>query len=77
MAAYINGTTNLRTSSFKDHASSDMHTRAMILLKKDRGVDVREYTLIARALNTMDEASKEKMKKKFDEHGYDKNEANI
>ena len=65
-AAYINGTTNLRTSSFKDHASSDMHARAMILLKKDRGVDVREYAPIARALSTMDEASSEKMKKKFE-----------
>ena len=65
-AAYIDGTTNLRTSSFKDHASSDMHARAMILLKKDRGVDVREYALIARALSTMDEASSEKMKKKFE-----------
>ena len=43
-----------------------MHTRAMTLLKKDRGVDVREYVPIARALSTMDEASRERTKKKFD-----------
>ena len=64
--AYIDGTTNLRTSSFKDHASSDMHARAMTLLKKDRGVDVGEYSPIARALSTMDEASREKTKKRFE-----------
>lgn len=39
-----------------------MHARAMTLLKKDRGVDVRDYAPIARALNMMDE---EKMKRKF------------
>lgn len=64
--AYIDGMTNLRTSSFKDHASSDMHTRAMTLFKKDRGVDVRDYAPIARALSTMDEASRERTKKKFE-----------
>ena len=35
-AAYIEGSTNLRTSSFKDHAASEMHSRAMLLLKKQQ-----------------------------------------
>ena len=33
-AAFIDGSENLRTSSFKDHAKTDMHERAMVLLKK-------------------------------------------
>ena len=64
--AFIDGTTNLCTSSFKDHASTDMHARAMTLLKRDEAVDVRDYAPIARALSTMDESSIEKMKKKFE-----------
>ena len=60
---FINGTANLRTSSFKDHAATEMHARAMTLLKRERGVDVREYAPIARALSTMDDASRETMKK--------------
>ena len=82
-SVYIDGTTNLCTSSFKDHASSDMHARAMMLLKKDCGADVHEEAPIVRALSTMDEVSRDKMKK-FNvafvivkkQHGNDKNEAN-
>ncbi len=33
--AFIDGSPNLRTSCFKDHASTDMHKRAMCLLKKE------------------------------------------
>ena len=33
-AAYVEGSSNLRTFSFKDHVASDMHSRAMLLLKK-------------------------------------------
>ena len=32
--AFIGESKNLRASSFKDHATSDMHARAMLLLKK-------------------------------------------
>ena len=32
--AYIEGSTNLRTSSFKDHAASEMHLHAMLLKKQ-------------------------------------------
>ena len=35
-AAYIEGFTNLRTSNFKDHAASEMHSRAILLLKKQQ-----------------------------------------
>ena len=52
-SAFVDGTTNLRTSCFKDHSSTDMHARTMMLLKKDRGADVHEYTPIARALSMM------------------------
>ena len=38
--AFIDGSVNFRTSSFKDHASSDMHARAMMLLKRKKAVDV-------------------------------------
>ena len=34
-SAFVDGTTNVRTSTFKDHAATDMHTRAMILLKSN------------------------------------------
>ena len=64
--AFIDSTTNLRTSSFKDHAVTDMHAKAMTLLKRERGVDVREYAMIARALSTMDDGSLQTMKKKFE-----------
>ena len=33
-AAFVDGSGNLRASSFKDHAASEMHSRAMLLLKK-------------------------------------------
>ena len=33
-AAFVEGSVNLRTSSSKDHAASDMHSCAMLLLKK-------------------------------------------
>lgn len=59
---YIDGTTDLHTSSVKDLASSDMHARAMTLLKRDRGVNVSEYASIARALSITDEALREKTK---------------
>ncbi len=35
--AFIVGSTNLHTSSFRDHAKTDMHQRAMILFRKSQG----------------------------------------
>ena len=64
--AFIEGSKNLRTSSFKDHAASSMHVRAMSMFKKQRGDDVTEYAPIAKALLTMDESSQVTLKRKFD-----------
>ena len=63
---YIDGSTNLRSSSFKNHAASEMHSRAMMLLKKKQAIDIRDYSPIARAISTMDATSKERMKLMFD-----------
>ena len=65
-SAFIDGSRNLRISSFKDHAASAMHLRAMNLLKKEQGVDICEYAPIAKAISTMDETAREISKKKFD-----------
>ena len=64
--AFTEGSKNLRTSSFKDHAASSMHVRAMSMFKKQRGDDVAEYAPIAKALLTMDESSQVTLKRKFD-----------
>ena len=51
--AYILGSKNLRTSLFKDHATSNMHQHAMKLLKKSQlGGDISSYAPIAKALTT-------------------------
>ncbi len=64
--AFIAGTENLRTSSFKDHAKSDMHQRAMLLLRKAQATSICEYSPMARCLFTMDSDTEVKIKKKFD-----------
>lgn len=38
--AFIDGTSNLRTSSFKDHAKSEMHGRTMQLLRREQSTIV-------------------------------------
>ena len=55
----------LRTSSFTDHAKTDMHHRAMTLLKRETATDVRSYAPIARSLYHMDKVTEETLKKKF------------
>ena len=65
-AAFIEGSKNLRASNVKDHAASETHARAMLLLKKKRSSDIREYAPIAKALHTMDTESQLKVKRKFD-----------
>ena len=64
--AFIEGSKNLRVSSFKDHAASDMHARAMLLLKRSHSSDIREYAPIAKSLHSMDSSSEQRMKRKFD-----------
>ena len=67
-SAFIEGTSNVRTSTFKEHATTDMHTRVMALFKKQQSSSVYEYALIARALSnlSMDERTKERTKRKFE-----------
>ena len=62
---FIEGSQNLRASSFKDHAAMDMHKRAMILFHKSRSSDVAEYTPIARPLSMLDPDTASKLKRKF------------
>ena len=48
--AFVVGLKNLRVSSYKDHAATDMHKRAMLLSKKQSSSDVTEYAPIATIL---------------------------
>ena len=54
---YVEGSKNLRASSFKDHAKSDMHQQAMLLYRKSQSHDITEYAPIAKALSTLDAGS--------------------
>ena len=66
--AFIKGTTNVRTSTFKKHVATSMHERAMGLFKKQQSSSVCEYALIAAALlqPSMDKATCTWTKRKFD-----------
>ena len=67
--AFIEGTTNIRTTAFKDHAATDMHAHAMVLFKKQHARNITEYSPIAAALlhlRSMDETTQAQMKRKFD-----------
>ena len=59
--AFIAGSKNLQPLSFKSHAVSEMHTRAMFLLKKKQSSDVHEHASIARTLHSMGPASRESL----------------
>ena len=63
---FIDGSRNLRISSVKDHASSDMHSRAMFLLKKASLSSVLDYAPIAKALHKLDAATEAMISKKFE-----------
>ena len=65
-SAFIGGTSNLHTSSFKDHAKSDMHRRAMHFLRRQQSTTVTDYSPIARAFYKMDESVEKQIKMKFD-----------
>jgi len=63
---FISGSKNLRTSSFKDHAASDMYQYAITLYKKSQsGGDVTAYAPIAKALTMMHGRTVATVKKKF------------
>ena len=67
-SAFVEGTTNTHASSFKEHASTEMHKRAMILYKKEHSSNVCDYAPIARALllPSMDELTSARLKRKFE-----------
>ena len=66
--AFIDGTTNIRASTFKDHAETAMHHQAMLLAQKEIASSVVEYAPIAKAFAkaNINEATKAKLKRKFD-----------
>lgn len=52
--AYVESSKNLYASFFTDHASSDMHQQAVLLVKKSQSSDVTDYVLITKTLDTLD-----------------------
>ena len=50
---FIDGSRNLRTSSFKDHAASDMHARVMLFWKKESSSSIVDYAPIAKAFHKL------------------------
>ena len=64
--AFVVSSKNLRVSSYKDHAATDMYKRAMLLFKKQSSTDVTEYVPIAKALYNLDADTELKLKQKFD-----------
>ena len=63
-SAFVEGTTNTCASSFKEHASTEMHKCTMILYKKEQSTNVCDYAPIARALllPSMDELTRARSK---------------
>lgn len=67
-AAFVEGTTNNKLSAVKDHAVTEMHHRALLLLKTEHAVDLRECAPIAKSLcqPKMDEVTQLRIKRKFE-----------
>ena len=63
---FIDGSRNQQISSVKDHASSDMHSCAMLLLQKASLSSVLDYSPIAKALHKLDAATEAMLSKKFE-----------
>ena len=66
--AFINGSKNTRTSSFKEHAETEMHKVSIALYKKQHSENICDYAPIARAIlqPSMDEATRQRLKRKFE-----------
>ena len=70
--AWIDGSTNHKTSNVVDHASSEQHKAAIALLRREQAKNASEpvasYSTIARCLHnpSIDPATRERIKKKFD-----------
>ena len=69
--AWIDGSSNHKTSNIADHADSEPHKAAMMYLRKDqakaRNEPITSYSPIARSSlsSSMDPAVRERVKKKF------------
>ena len=65
-SSFIDCSTNVRTSTFKEHAVTNMHARAMALFKKERSRSVFEYAPIAQSLAnvSIDEGTTEVLQRK-------------
>ncbi len=67
---WITGAESIRISNVIDHAKSDQHKHAMMLLRRDQarslGLDAAHYAPIARALTSLSKDEREKLKRKFD-----------
>ena len=57
----IEGSKNLRTSSLKELAASDIHSRAILLLKWKQSTNTLDYAPIAKALHTMDASAEQQV----------------
>ena len=68
--AWIEGSTNHKTSNIVEHARSDQHKGAMMRLRQEqarkRQEPITAYSNIARRITVMDNATKERIKRKFD-----------
>ena len=72
LQAWIDGSSNHKTSNTTGHAKSEPHKAAMACFKRDqaksRNEPITSYSPIARSLasTSMDSAARERVKKKFD-----------
>jgi len=66
--AFVEGTTNVHTTAFKEHTAMDMHAHAMLLFRKQCATHLTEYSPIMAALlqPSMDSTTREQLKRKFD-----------
>ena len=67
---WIVGADSVRISNVRDHALSDQHGHAMLLLRKQQakaaGLPPQSYAPIAQALNKLTDNEREKLRNKFD-----------
>ena len=63
--AFIDGWSNLKASAFKEHASSLMHQKSLVLYKKSQSVPVTDYAPIVEALSTLDLRTEAILMQKF------------
>ena len=67
-STFIDGTPYLRTTSFKDHANSEMHARAMMLFKKKQvgPSNASNCPPIIQLIQNLDAETLARVKRKFD-----------